>query len=405
MIGSAIAAWLDVRTRWLRTLAAIASMTAAILAVVLVDAAGVLSQHANAIYLARRYGRAVTASVQSATGQTNLEDRGRLLAALAGNGFTAVSTDQPIPATITFQGRPIQSAFRLVQPAFANIYVVDLVAGAWPTDVADSTVLHVVLNEGFAEQALGLSDQQVIGQPLGYALTNGSGVFDAKTTPVRPMIVDAVVATDSLPFQRGDSPVMVVSSNPSDAILAGGQSVQLVVRVNPRDFSMLQDTVGRVTTGNAGALFMVRRFDQTEQLAPVLDQQRVTGFIVATVALTVGGLGILGVGLASVRERAKEFGMRRALGASRGVVFRGVVFQTLIEVLIAAAVAIPLAALLIQLFSRRMVLAELPLPPTISLPISSALIGLSSALLVGLLASLIPAANAARLSVVEALRG
>jgi putative ABC transport system permease protein len=405
MIGSVIAAWLDVRTKLLRTLAAIAGMVAAILALVVVDAAGDLSNQANAIYLARRYGRAVTASVQTATGQANLDDRRRLLDALAGNGFTAVSTDQPIPATITYQGQPVQNAFRLVQSKFADIYVVDVIAGEWPTDVANSTVLHVVLNEGFAGQALGLSDQQVIGQPLGYALTNGSGTFNAKTTPVLPMIVDAVVATDSLPFQRGDSPVMVVSSNPSDAILEGAQGVQLVVRVNPTDFRMLQDTVARVTDDNGRPLFNIHRSDQAEQLAPVLDQQRVTGRIVAIVALTVGGLGILGGGLASVRERAKEFGMRRALGASRGLIFSGVVVQTLIEVMIAAAVAIPLAAALVQLFARRMVLAQLPLPPHVSLPVSSAVIGLTSALMVGLVASLVPAANAARLSVVEALRG
>lgn len=405
MIGSAIAAWLDVRTKWLRTLVAVAGMMAAIVAVVLVDAAGVMSEDANAIYLARRYGRAVTASVMSTTGQATIEDRQRLNDALAGNGFVAVSPDQPIPATITYGGQPIHSAFRLVAPAFQDIHIVDLVAGAWPEEIADSSVLRVVLNEGFASQMLGLSDQQVIGQPLGYALSHGSGAFDSRTTPVLPMIVDAVVATDTLPFQRGDSPVMVVSSNPSPAVLETAHGVQLVVRVNPGDFGFLQQTVALVTGSDGQALFQVQRSDQAEQLAPVLDQQQVTARIISIVALIVGGLGILGVGLAGVRERAKEFGMRRALGASRGIVFTGVIIQTLLQVLIAVAVAIPLAAILIQLFARRMVLDELPLPPNVSLPVSSALIGLASALLVGLLASLIPAANAARLSVIEALRG
>lgn len=406
MIGSAIAAWLDVRTKWLRTFAAIAGMVAAIVAVVLVDAAGVMSNDANAIYLARRYGRAVTASVATTSGQTSPEDRQRLLDALAGNGFTAVSTDQPIPATITYQGQPVHTAFRLVQPAFDDIHIVDVIAGQWPEQIADSSVLRVVLNEGWADDLLGLSDQQVIGQPLGYALSGAAGgAFDPRTTQVLPMIVDAVVATDTLPFQKGDSPVMVVSSNPSPEILAKAQGVQLVVRVNPGDYGLLQDTVALITDSDGQPLFRVQRSDQAEELSPVLDQQRVTARIISIVALTIGGLGILGVGLASVRERAREFGMRRALGASRGVVFSGVIMQTLLQVLIAATVAIPLAALLIQLFARRMVLAQLPLPPQIALPGSSALIGLISALLVGLLASLIPAANAARLSVVEALRG
>ncbi|MGE3796840.1 MAG: hypothetical protein AB7G88_03285, partial [Thermomicrobiales bacterium] len=163
MIGSLIAAWLDVRTKWLRTLAAIAGMVAAIVAVILVDAAGVLSEDANAIYLARRYGRAVTASVMSVSGESTLEDRQRLRDALAGNGFAAVSPDQPIPATITYDGQPIQSAFRLVEPAFEEIYIVDVVAGAWPEDVADSGVLRGGLNEGVAAQTRGGADQHVSG--------------------------------------------------------------------------------------------------------------------------------------------------------------------------------------------------------------------------------------------------
>ncbi|MGE3797427.1 MAG: ABC transporter permease, partial [Thermomicrobiales bacterium] len=309
------------------------------------------------------------------------------------------------PGTITYDGQPIQSAFRLVEPAFEEIFIVDVVAGAWPEDVADSGVLRVVLNEGFASQTLGLSDQHVIGQPLGYALLDGSSTYDPRITTVRPMIVDAVVAADTLAFLGGSSPVMVVSTGPTDELLENAHGVQLAVRVNPADFSLLQETVARVVTPEGAPLFQVQRTDQADQLSPVLDQQRVTARIISIVALTIGGLGILGVGLAGVRERAKEFGMRRALGANRGVIFSGVVVQTLIEVLIAAAVAIPLAAILVHLFARRMVLDELPLPPDISLPLRSAAIGLVSALVVGLLASLIPAVNAARLSVVEALRG
>jgi putative ABC transport system permease protein len=48
---------------------------------------------------------------------------------------------------------------------------------------------------------------------------------------------------------------------------------------------------------------------------------------VASLSLAVGGVGILAVMLMSVRERVKEIGLRRALGARRG----DILFQFLVE--------------------------------------------------------------------------
>ncbi|MGI8404101.1 MAG: ABC transporter permease, partial [Thermomicrobiales bacterium] len=81
------------------------------------------------------------------------------------------------------------------------------------------------------------------------------------------------------------------------------------------------------------------------------------------------------------------------------------ILQTLLEVLLAAAVAIPLAAILLELFARDLVLSTLPMPQSTTLPVQSALLGLAGALTVGLIAGLIPAVQAARSSVVQALRG
>lgn len=100
-----------------------------------------------------------------------------------------------------------------------------------------------------------------------------------------------------------------------------------------------------------------------------------------------------------------DFGLRRALGASTRRVFVGVIVQTLLEVLLAAAIAIPLAAIAVELFARQLVLESLPLPSSTGLPLSSALRGIIAALAVGLLAGLLPAFRAARASVVQALRG
>ncbi|MBA2248051.1 MAG: FtsX-like permease family protein [Chloroflexia bacterium] len=178
-----------------------------------------------------------------------------------------------------------------------------------------------------------------------------------------------------------------------------------LVRVNPRDAAALSGIIQTVVDKSGQPLYRMQRDDQLDALGPVLDQQEVTGRAVALIALLVGGLGILGVGVASVRERSREFGVRRALGASRIRIFVGVVVQSLLEVLLAALIAVPLAAILLELYARDLVLDTLPLPSNITLPLGSVGAGVGSALLVGLIASLLPATTAARANVIQVLRG
>lgn len=404
MIGDLIAAWLDVRTKPLRTFAAIAGMVAAVVAVVLVDAAGVLSREANDTYLVRQYGLPVTVSISSTSGQGTAAEAARLEATLRDNGIDALSPDTSLFATVTYGGTVVFNGARLLSPAYADIRIVDLVAGAWPTDTARSDVLHVVLNEGWAQEGLGLSDQQAIGAVLGYS-TDQTAMFDVQSTPVKPMIVDAVASTATNAFLTANAPIAVVTAIPHPDLLGDIQAMSWVARVNPRDYGLLQDLVSSVTDEEGRPVYTVSRADQGDELAPVLAQQSVTARVVMIVALTIGGLGILGVGIASVRERARDYGLRRALGASTFRIFIGVIVQSLMEVLLATAAAIPLAAILLEVFARDMVLATLPLPPSTLLPLSSAVQGLAGALIVGLIAGFIPAVTAARASVVQALRG
>ncbi len=404
MIGDVIAAWLDVRTKPLRTFAAIAGMVAAVVAVVLVDAAGVLSRDANDTYLARQYGLPVTASIFSESGRPTAEQAARLEKTLRENGIVALSPDTSLPANVSFGGASVHNGLRLLSPAYNQIRIVDLVAGAWPTETANSDVLHVVLSQGWAQEVLGLTDQQAIGQMLGYS-TDLTVTYDVRTTPVKPMVVDAVVSTATNAFASGSSPIAVVTALPHPDLLGNAVSMSWVARVNPQDYGLLQEQVASVKDEQGRQVYRTTRADQGDQLAPVLAQQAVTARVVTVVALTIGGLGILGVGIAGVRERARDFGLRRALGASTRRIFGGVIVQTLLEVLLAAVIAMPLAAILLELFAREMVLETLPLPPSTSLPLSSAAQGLAGALLVGLVAGLLPAINAARLSVVQALRG
>jgi putative ABC transport system permease protein len=115
------------------------------------------------------------------------------------------------------------------------------------------------------------------------------------------------------------------------------------------------------------------------------------------IALLIAGVGIANIMVISVLERRGEIGLRRALGARR----RHVATQFLLESTLLAAAGGVLGIALGVVATA--VAARLGGNP-VAVPWSAPAAGLAAALLVGALAGLYPAARAARLSPVEALR-
>ena len=119
--------------------------------------------------------------------------------------------------------------------------------------------------------------------------------------------------------------------------------------------------------------------------------------VISSIALMVGGIGVMAIMSISVTERTREIGVRRALGARR----REVLFQFLTE----AAVLTSIGGLLGILLGSSLGLAvHLITGFPISLPVSSFALGLGFSATVGIIFGMYPAVRAARLDPIEALR-
>jgi len=124
-------------------------------------------------------------------------------------------------------------------------------------------------------------------------------------------------------------------------------------------------------------------------------------FGISLVALTVGGLLVANTVMMSVYERIREFGVMRALGAKRGFIFRLVLLEALLLALMGGLLGLgvgSLASSAINLYTLDQVGLALS-----AVTARLSLFALGIALLLGLTAGLLPAYNASRIPVVEAL--
>ncbi len=118
---------------------------------------------------------------------------------------------------------------------------------------------------------------------------------------------------------------------------------------------------------------------------------------VAAISLLVGGIGIMNIMLATVSERQREIGIRRALGASRF----DIVFQFLVETVVLSFVGATIGVLLgVLVPSWVSWVSQVPTKLTFWGPVIATLVALSTGILFGIY----PARQAAILDPIEALR-
>jgi putative ABC transport system permease protein len=138
--------------------------------------------------------------------------------------------------------------------------------------------------------------------------------------------------------------------------------------------------------------------------AGLIEQQKRTSFIfavvmicIAGISLLVGGIGIMNIMLATVLERTREIGIRRAIGARQADIIR----QFLTE-----AVLISIIGGLIGIFfgySLAHIIAAAAGWPTEVTPTSIG-VAFGVSVGIGLLFGIYPAVQAAKLDPIEAIR-
>jgi putative ABC transport system permease protein len=137
--------------------------------------------------------------------------------------------------------------------------------------------------------------------------------------------------------------------------------------------------------------------DIIETSATILNTVTLFITVISAISLLVGGIGVMNIMLVSVKERVKEFGLRKAIGATNQDIQVQILVESVLFSLIGGILGIMLGALGALGIER---LGGLPLYISSSAVITS----LAVSSLVGIVFGLYPAIQAGKLSPIEALR-
>ena len=146
-------------------------------------------------------------------------------------------------------------------------------------------------------------------------------------------------------------------------------------------------------------------FEQYNRVENLFMAIRVIAYFVGILVLLSGVIGISNIMLIVVKERTKEIGIRRALGASPAKIRGQILTESVFLTIVSGMAGIVFGAMLIYIINYIIDLngpIDMFLNPSVDLGVISA--ALSILIISGLLAGLIPAQNAIRIKPIDALR-
>ncbi len=123
---------------------------------------------------------------------------------------------------------------------------------------------------------------------------------------------------------------------------------------------------------------------------------------VASIALVVGGVGIMNIMLAAVQERTKEIGLRKAVGAKNSHIVQQFLIETVMITFIGGLLGIILGILVSYIVAK--IAKGMEYNWDFVIPISSIVLGCVVSIGIGLIFGITPARRASKLDPIEALR-
>ena len=133
----------------------------------------------------------------------------------------------------------------------------------------------------------------------------------------------------------------------------------------------------------------------TDSYNSIVGVIQIAGLFITGLSLFVGAIGIMNIMFVSVRERTKEIGLRKAIGAKKRTILSQFLLESSLICLVGGLFGL-LAAVLLSMLINQFI-------PT-SIQVDAVIIAIAVSLITGIISGLAPAYTAAKMDPVEALR-
>jgi putative ABC transport system permease protein len=133
--------------------------------------------------------------------------------------------------------------------------------------------------------------------------------------------------------------------------------------------------------------------DTYDQLTSLI---KIIGLLITSLSLIVGSVGIANIMFVSVKERTKEIGIRKAIGAKRRTILMQFLVESTVICLFGGIIGLSIA------FPISLLIDAFVLPT--AMPLWVVVLGIFISLMFGVLSGFFPAYNAAKMDPVESLR-
>lgn len=295
---------------------------------------------------------------------------------------------------LEYEGRRSQVIqFYAADAGFTEIVGGDLVAGRWFTPAEERGGAAVAVVSGvFTRRLFGTMD------PLGRTIRLAG----------RPVTVIGIYEpAENIFSPPGSETGAIITYNLADHAYRIDPVSRTYIAIKPRDgvsMAAAQEAVTillremRKLRPADGNTFDIITQDQILEIF-----NKLTGvffavmLVLASVALLVGGIGVMAIMMVSVTDRTHEIGLRKAVGATRNDIQMQFLIEASTLTAIGGAVGILLGLITGRIVTRILAIHASP-------PWGLTLIAVAVSVAIGLIFGVLPARRAARLDPIEALR-